>query len=462
MTDEKLKTIVKTLFKDQKGDPIELTDLQILIFKEIFLKLHNRIWISCHTRFGKSLTVALAVLLRASIFPEKWGIVAPKKEQAKIIMGYINQHIFDNPFTLSKIVLGKGEKLEELKRHRNKNHITLKISNNQFSEIFIGSAKNVIGFGAENVILDEASLVEDEEMALVLRMLGDNPKNNFLVKIGNPFKRNHFLESSLDPNYHKILIDCWTSLKEGKRITKEIIDENKKYDFFSVLFECKFPKREEIDDEGFLYLFTETDLQNAFSRKNPPYGERRLGVDVARGGRNFSSFCLRDGARAEIVFKTREPDLVKTAEETINVIRKYSVNPKLVFVDDAGVGGGVTDVLKSRGLAVQPVNFAEKSPNEEFYNLKAFLYASQDSVLTFVRNFGQLVQNDFSNWTDLLKIKYQKNSAGKVVIESKERLQKKGIASPDDADALALTFYPKKITVDTPKITGYNLDYYLK
>ena len=49
----------------------------------------NRIQIMAATRYGKSLSVAAGVVIRASLKPEKWAIVAGTKEKARIIMEYI-------------------------------------------------------------------------------------------------------------------------------------------------------------------------------------------------------------------------------------------------------------------------------------------------------------------------------------------------------------------------------------
>jgi hypothetical protein len=449
----KTQLLASKFFKDETGNPITLSPLQDQLFQLIFLQKYPRIHVMAHTRFGKSLTIALAVLLRASIYPETWAIISGTKEKAKIIMSYINYHIFDHPFFLTKFVPEKGEKIEDLRRYRNKQKISFKIDKDKYSYIFIGSAKEALGYGARNVVLDEAALIDNDDFSLVLRMLGDNPKENFLCKIGNPFRRNHFFDSYKDPKYAKFNVDCWTSLKEGMRMSQELIEENRKYVYFSVLFENKFPSENEIDEEGWVYLLTEIDLENSKKRNNTPAGEKFLGVDVARGGRNESVWVIRDDTTARIVYRWREPDIIKTGQKTIEIIKTEGVNPSNVYIDDVGVGGGVVDFLKNNGLPVNGVNFGEslsakkeflidnnRKVDERFINLKAMLYAGDESVLTWVRNYGQLIENEYSGWDQLLSIRYKKNSYGKIVIEPKENMRKRGIESPDIADAFALTF----------------------
>jgi hypothetical protein len=200
-------------------------------------------------------------------------------------------------------------------------------------------------------------------------------------------------------------------------------------------------------------LLTEIDLENSKKRNNTPAGEKFLGVDVARGGRNESVWVIRDDTTARIVYRWREPDIIKTGQKTIEIIKTEGVNPSNVYIDDVGVGGGVVDFLKNNGLPVNGVNFGEslsakkeflidnnRKVDERFINLKAMLYAGDESVLTWVRNYGQLIENEYSGWDQLLSIRYKKNSYGKIVIEPKENMRKRGIESPDIADAFALTF----------------------
>lgn len=247
------KKLVENLFKDKQGKPIVLTPSQKEIFDLIFFKKYPYNQIIAFTRYGKSFVTALAVLTRCAFKPEKWAIIAPTEKHAKIVMNYVIEHIFDNEFFLKKLQLEEGETLERLRRERSKRRITLKIfKNDSFSEIFILSAfstkedplKSLLGFGAENIILDESSLIDDKVYAGVLRMLGDSP-NPFLLEIGNPLKKNHFWETFNNPLFRKIVIDYKKGLEEG-RITPEQVELMKKQPFFDVLYECKWPSESEI------------------------------------------------------------------------------------------------------------------------------------------------------------------------------------------------------------------------
>lgn len=444
------------MYKNEDGSPVLLSPTQCEIFATISMKLKPRVHCETFTRFGKSRTTALAVLTRASTYPEKWAIVAGNKEKAKIIMSYINAHIFDSEYTASKFRMERGDSAEAIRRNRNKNHISFDVGNNLIGEVFICSAKEALGYGAKNIIEDESALIDDNDHSLVMRMLGDDPFNNFLFKIGNPFNRNHFLKSRLDPQYHKILVDCYKGLEEG-RISREIIEENRPYAFFKVLYECEFPSAESVDEKGWSYLLTEEDIQRAVARWGTAehYGKRRLGNDIARGGRNFNVWAMRGENYATILKKDHNNDLMAVAGQTQAFMQEHRIEEEDVSLDDVGVGGGVTDRLKEAGYknfnAVKEgakatettLKWNPKTRKEEempeYANMRAQLYAGKNGLANWVKRVGAL--DPEVDWSELTRIRYKKNGQGLTVIESKDDMRARGEESPDVADGLMLTFF---------------------
>lgn len=447
--------LVKSMYKNEDGTPVMLTPLQCCIFAIIAMKLHPRVHCMIFTRYGKSFVVALAVLTRVSTFPEKWAIVSGSKEKAKIIMGYINAHIFDSEYTASKFRMERGDSAEAIRRNRNKNHISFDVGNNLLGEVFVCSAKEAIGHGASNIIEDEASLIENDDHSLVLRMLGDNPDNNFLFKIGNPFERNHFLDSYNDPNYLKLVIDCYQGIEEG-RMNHATIEENRPFSFFGVLYECKFPRAEDVDKKGWSYLLTEEDIKRAIARWGTAeqYGKKRLGNDIARGGRNFNVWALRGENYATILKKNHEADLMTVAGTNIAFMQEHRINEEDVSLDDVGVGGGVTDRMKEAGYKPNAVKEGAKAtemtvrynpktrqdePMPEFANMRAQLYAGKNGLANWIKRVGALDPN--IDWSELTRIRYKKNPQGLTMIESKDDMRARGEESPDVADGLMLTFF---------------------
>ena len=443
---EKGKNLVKSLYKDESGNPIEMTLGQQQIFEIISTRKYPRVQCISYTQYGKSLITALAVLTRGSTFPEKWAIVAPSNKKAKIIMGYVIDHIFDNEYTALKFDFDKTENREKIRRERSKERINFRISEGRLGEIFILSTeakrtKDVLdalmGFGSPNVILDESALIDDEQYAGVKRMLGGH-KDNFLFEIGNPFRRNHFYRTSRDSNYHHLLIDWEQGVREG-RITADFINEMKKEAMFPILYECKFPPADAIDSRGYSPLLVEQDLDRAYLEDVQLFGELRLGCDVAGGGSNYSVVVLRGDNGAKILYREQLSDTMTLVGIILRFIADYKIKPENVFIDKIGVGKGAYDRLNEQMPGVVAVNVGERPEDEEdFTNLRSQAYWRMSE---WVKSGGK-IKKDIA-WEELLSTRYKVQSDKKVKLMSKDEMLKEGIESPDVADALMLTFTQK-------------------
>ncbi len=442
--------IVRELYKDDAGNPFEMTPTQVEIFDAIFKKQHPRVHVMTYTQFGKSEITSMALLTRVATFPEKWIITAPTDKKAKIIMGYTIKHIFENEYTLKKFEVSKDESMERIRRERSKDKLTFRISDNQVGQLFIVSAEAkrrgedagnaAMGFGAPNVIEDESALIPDPVHSKLIRMVGGH-HDNFYMKIGNPFKNNHFKKSFNNPKYHKIIADHNVGIAEG-RLSNEQIEEFRSEmgnELFGIMYACNFPSGDLQDDRGYLPLLTEEDIERAIIKdgKMNIFGLKRMGWDIARGGANYSVGMLRGTNYAKMVHKSRIKDTMVIAGEIVKAQKEHTVAFDEIYIDMIGVGAGVFDRVREANFKVKGVNNAEKADNEEkFANKRAESYWR---LREWVLGGGKLEEGT-ADWMQLAKIKYKVNSAGKLQIISKEELLRDGIESPDDADGLALTF----------------------
>src|SRR5581483_6248335 len=80
-----------------------LTYTQLFIIYCIAFRAYPRIILILPTQYGKSLAVAIGVLLRVATHNEKWAIIAPTEVKARIIMDYIIEHIFDDQWLIQKL-----------------------------------------------------------------------------------------------------------------------------------------------------------------------------------------------------------------------------------------------------------------------------------------------------------------------------------------------------------------------
>jgi len=160
------------------------------------------------------------------------------------------------------------------------------------------------------------------------------------------------------------------------------------------------------------------------------------GLDVARFGTDRTALCKRKG---NVVLEVRHwggLDLMQTVGAVVNEAKKDS--PAEICVDTIGLGSGVADRLREMGLNVRDVNVAESSAmNPNANRLRDELWIS---VKDWLGTRAVKLPKDDTLRHELVAPRYTFTSSGKVVVESKDAMKKRGLRSPDLADALCLTF----------------------
>ena len=169
-----------------------------------------------------------------------------------------------------------------------------------------------------------------------------------------------------------------------------------------------------------------------------------MGIDVARFGDDESVFRFRRGrdARSIAPIRNRGMDTMTLAATAASVIDR--LNPDAVFIDGGGVGGGVVDRLKQMGYRVIEVQSGEKARDSERYlNRRAEMWGEMRDWLPY-----GCISNDDMLIDDLTGPEYALHPTGQIKLESKDSMKKRGLASPDDGDSLALTFAEPVARVD--------------
>lgn len=450
--------MMSLLFKDDYGNPFTATDSQADIFNTVFLREHPRNQIITATRYGKSSTIAKALICRATAFREPWTITAGSQRIVDVIMGQVIQRLFDNPYLLQQIDLDGVGRLERLKHERSKDKLTF-IGGGEIRTL-TADARNkqrtkevLIGQGARNLIADEASLVHDDLMAMMMRMLGDQP-DNYLLKIGNPFLRNHFHRTWNDPKYRTLLVDYTVGLKEG-RYTQDYIEEMRKEPFFDILYECKFPDRDRFLTDGYSLMLSEEELEEAFVTDDEDLQKERgypsipksvgniwLGSDIGGGG-DDSAHVLRSDNLMWLHSTNQLPNVIDQAKIIIEIRNDYDLDTERISTDRGGLGQGVGDYLaKEHNFYCNNVLFGEAAQNPKAYkNRRAEMYYR---LIQWIKEGGKIVYNE--RFYELLVIACKSDVEQRLQIQPKEHLKKAmkdaGIdaSSPDVADASALTF----------------------
>lgn len=176
------------------------------------------------------------------------------------------------------------------------------------------------------------------------------------------------------------------------------------------------------------------------------YSPLLVGVDPARFGDDRTSFVIRQGRKVHRVESKEKIDTMETAGLCIDLLKSgYRDRGKIVpvkklFVDVIGLGAGVVDRLRELGFSdrVIAVNAAEKAMDKErYFNKRTEMWALMSEW--FDDTPCQIPDLD-SLHSDLVAPGYGHDSNGRLKLESKDDIKKRGLRSPDEGDALALTF----------------------
>lgn len=398
------------------------------------------------TQYGKSLIVAVALIIKTIVSGDTVPVVAPSEKKAGIIMKYVIDHIFDDDFFISQLQLDSTEKLDRLRRERSKNSISW-LNGGGIHTLTMDAANGkkaleaAMGHGGRLVVVDESCLLNDSLYATMKRMLGGHQYNKqLLIELGNPFYRNHFYRTWNSSRYQKIFVPWQRAVAEG-RLSQEFVDEMSEEALFDILYACEFPPEGSIDENGYRQLITSSIYEKSLSDTQIFYdpAELRLGVDIG-GGSDESVFAIRSDDQAWLESKFRSDDTMANVSEVLRIMNEYKIPDQNVYIDDIGIGRGVSDRLKEKGLHINGVSVGERARDDydnKFYNMKAQNYWH---FADWLKAGGQLLGGNGAEWEQLLNIRYKITSEKVIQIEPKQDMKKRLGRSPDHIEALMLTF----------------------
>jgi|TARA_R110000824_G_scaffold42604_1_gene125289 phage terminase large subunit len=370
-------------------------------------------WISCHYHAKVVITAPTSAQLHDALLPEAkaWLKNAPK--------GYKEM------FTV------RADRIE-LANDPERNFISARTSRAEQPDA-------LQGIHAEHVLLicDEASGVPEQ----VYEAAGGSMSalHSCMVLAGNPVRSSGYFYDT----FHK-LSDRWNtfhvSCEDSERVSQDYIDEcriryGEESNVYRVRVLGEFPTSD--DDTVISMELTE----NAINRDVVPtqYSPSIWGVDVARFGADASALCKRKGNA--VTAPVRLWRGLDTMQLTGAVKAEYDSSmdkPQEIFVDAIGLGAGVADRLRELGLPAYAINVSESpAMGATYLNLRAELWYK---ARAWLEGRDTKLPKDDRLRSELTTIRYTYTSSGKVKIESKQDLKRRGVSSPDAADAFVLTF----------------------
>lgn len=165
-----------------------------------------------------------------------------------------------------------------------------------------------------------------------------------------------------------------------------------------------------------------------------------LGVDPAISDKDKTAIIRRRGRQAYGLETFRNHNTMEIAGRLANIIRQEK--PSKVYIDCIGVGAGVVDRLQELGYSmVEGVNVGRSANSKErFANLRAELWSEMRDWL-YQNELPVQIPDDDELHGALCSLGFKYRSNEQLLIESKDDLRARGMPSPDEGDALSLSFY---------------------
>lgn len=295
----------------------------------------------------------------------------------------------------------------------------------------------VHNFDGVMVIFDEASGIDDSIWAVTSGFFTENTPNRFWLAFSNPRRNTGYFYEAFNSKrdfWTTKIVDARTVEGTDKAVYEQIIAEyGPDSSQAHVEVYGQFPN--EGDDQ-----FISIGVVDAAMKRQPYKDETApivIGVDPARFGADATVIAVRQGRDIIKLIRHRGDDTMTVVGHVIDAIEEFK--PTLVNIDEGGLGAGVVDRLKEQRYKIRGVNFGNKAKNPIMYgNKRAEIWGEMRDWLK-----SASVPNDRFLKSDLISPKMKPDSRGTIYLESKKDMKARGLASPDAADAIALTFaYP--------------------
>lgn len=291
------------------------------------------------------------------------------------------------------------------------------------------------------IAIDQAEEISEEEFLMLATRLRLNVPRRFFLLTCNPhhgWLKRRFIEQKLEDHIFIPALPFDNPylpadyIEQMKRVLTEDMQKALLYGDWTV-----------VEDANNLFSYLK--VREAINRECNENIPVELGVDVARYGDDESVVVLREGMRARIVFTRKKIDTMSLVGEIMNLVKEFK--PSVVKVDADGLGAGVVDRLREQGVTVMEIHGGSEAREKgRFKNLRSELFWT---LRERFEDGSIVIENDEELIAQLMSLRYRVSSDGRIEIETKDEMRRRGMKSPDRADALAYAF-------------GYSKDFEIK
>jgi hypothetical protein len=393
--------------------------------REIHANLKRNNVLVCHRRFGKTVT-AINQLIKGcttcGLERPRFAYIAPLYKQAKAVAWDYLCH-YSAPIPGCQV-----------------NQSELRIDYPNGGRVMLLGADNpdsIRGIYLDGVVVDEVAQCPASLYGEVLRpALSD--RKGWVLFIGTPKGHDHFYDLYRKATqratwYSRMFRASETGILDDEELEQAAMEMSENE--YKQEFECDF------DISSSFILIPIQKIESAFNRDEPgDKAEKIIGMDVGMSlGGDPSAYVIRGGRKTTAANEIRLDNTMAIAGWFREAFEKNKCDRG--FVDSIGYGAGVAHTMQGWGMPVTPVHVGESADKkDQFANKKAELWWRAKDY--FEKDEPHITDKPIFRkmGVELSTPEYGYTTSGKVKVQGKGDLLKKGVASPNLADAFCLTF----------------------
>lgn len=408
--------------------------------------------LALHRRAGKT-TLGIAILVNSSLKGKRglYAYIAPEKSQAKLIAWDALKRMVNPLLTLRE---EDGRPMIEIYE----SDLSVRFANGS-KIVLLGADKpdRLRGSKLGGAVLDEVAQMPRETWSEIVQpALIDS--EGYALFIGTPKGVNLFselFERGKDDQYKP----DWSSRKytcyETDSLTADqicVMQRDLAPEEFKREMLCDF------DAQATDQLISLASIGKAVNRSYSFHALQSynviMGVDVARYGTDASVVFIRRGRQAYPPYIYHDLPLPELAMKVRDLHREYGAHA--IYVDGSGVGGGAVDCIRDVGLQCFDVDFSRKPSDMQYKNKRAEMWFNMKHWI----DSGGAIPKMQQLMKELAAPTYERTENNQLQIEDKKKLRARLGASPDLADALALTFCGYTSELNSEVMSEIGRDYF--
>ena len=424
--------ILYAFFKDRQGNAFSTYPHQDQILADIVLKRKRFVHVQQCTQTGKTEILALALALCAILRPrERINVIAPTFRQTQEDFQRVKSALLYHHPDIARRVRPRPLTSSEI-------HIIHDPTDPGADSIIAchtaaiqSQGESILGFWGTINVLDEAGSIPDPIYhEKILRMGASSTSRSMLIKSGTPHRRNHFLESSLDPTFEHYHTDVDDALRAGA-LDQEYIDFIRPRLHprqWRTWYLALFPEDE---DAFFPSALVEPNIVS-FEQSEPSKHSYALGLDFGKL-ENQGVFTLGeligDTLWERKILAFRGISYTEQLRELHNVCDIF--HPALAFADAGGVGEPIIEKLEERTFPIKKV-------------VRVNFSSQKTAIYTFLRTLFEggryKLLNNLEALTELQNLDHEwiGRDAQRLRIEAPSRAVEGVLLGDDHPDSKAL------------------------